>query len=362
MITLEDIYNNSNSVSDITDIPETVRERIKQIAKHCYSQKGVYTVTITLLLYKINHPQQDIRYHQSRWENGFSGRSFDTEYVTPVLARLKLPAMAESGWLTRSLEQPYPYDLNYKGNISGGMKDVFLQTLDYVEKHPRKAKSMLRLLLNQVIAEVKKNVVHIKPLKNAENLTIEKVITALDQHFSHNYGTHNGAKLPVLAFHSIYTLIIKEVLAYKGCRLSPLASLTACDLTSKASGDIEIRKNRKLYEAVEIKFNKKIDPQIVSIVEKKVYKFNPKRYYILSYYGIKPNSSDEINDIVARVKRDHGCEIIVNGLLTTIKYYLRLISSLQDFVNIYTKAVEKDKELMKIHKDVWSDILQNTLS
>ena len=173
MITLEDIYNNSNSVSDITDIPETVRERIKQIAKHCYSQKGVYTVTITLLLYKINHPQQDIRYHQSRWGKGFSGRSFDTEYVTPVLAKLKLPAMAESGWLTRSLEQPYPYDLNYKGNISGGMKDVFLQTLDYVEKHPRKAKSMLRLLLNQVIAEVKKNAVHIKPLKNAENLTIE---------------------------------------------------------------------------------------------------------------------------------------------------------------------------------------------
>lgn len=246
MITLEDIYNNSNSVSDITDIPETVRERIKQIAKHCYSQKGVYTVTITLLLYKINHPQQDIRYHQSRWENGFSGRSFDTEYVTPVLAKLKLPAMAESGWLTRSLEQPYPYDLNYKGNISGGMKDVFLQT--------------------------------------------------------------------------------------------------------------------KLYEAVEIKFNKKIDPQIVSIVEKKVYKFNPKRYYILSYYGIKSNSSDEINDIVARVKRDHGCEIIVNGLLTTIKYYLRLISSSQDFVNIYTKAVEQDKELMKIHKDVWSDILQKALS
>lgn len=361
MKTLEDIYNNSSSVSDIIGIPQIVKGRIEKIAKHCYSQKGVYSVTITLLLYKINHPKQDIRYHQSRWKNGFSGRSYDTEYVTPILAKLKLPAMAESGWLTRSLEQPYPYDLNYKGNISGGLKEDFLQTLDYIEKHPRKAESMLRILLNFVISEVRKNVVHIIPLKNAENLTIEKVVEALDQHFRHNYGTHNGAKLPVLAFHSIYTLIVKEVLAYKGCQLSPLSSLTACDLTSKVSGDIEIKKNNKLHEAIEIKLNKKIDSQIVSVVEKKVYKFNPKRYYVLSYYGTKPESSEYIQEIVARVKREHGCEIIVNGLLTTIKYYLRLISSLQDFINIYTQAVEKDKELMKIHKEVWQNIL-NTLS
>ena len=37
-------------------------------------------------------------------ENGFSGRSFDKKIVTPTLRKLKLPCMAESGWLTRSLE------------------------------------------------------------------------------------------------------------------------------------------------------------------------------------------------------------------------------------------------------------------
>jgi DNA (cytosine-5)-methyltransferase 1 len=46
---------------------------------------------------------------------GFSGRRIDTQYITPTLKELGLPAMAESGWLTRSLEQPYPYTLDYNG-------------------------------------------------------------------------------------------------------------------------------------------------------------------------------------------------------------------------------------------------------
>ena len=42
--------------------------------------------------------------------------------------------MAESGWLTRSLEQPYPYTKDYSGKISSGLRTPFLNTLDYVEK------------------------------------------------------------------------------------------------------------------------------------------------------------------------------------------------------------------------------------
>ncbi len=51
-------------------------------------------------------------------QNGYSGRSFDTKYVTPFLRKYEFPSMSESGWLTRSLEQPYPYILDYKGKIS----------------------------------------------------------------------------------------------------------------------------------------------------------------------------------------------------------------------------------------------------
>lgn len=355
-ITLETIVTNSSSISDI-ELPAEVIDDICIIGEKCFKQKGVYTVTITLLYYKILHPEQDIRIHQDQQKGGFSGRSFDTKYVTPKLKQLGLPSMAESGWLTRSLEQPVPYDMDFPGKISGGVKMPFLKTLDYVQKNPQKAMDMLRVLFNKVLQVVSENVVVITPLANPENLTIDLIIQSLNKHFRYQYGTHNGAKLPVLAFYAIYQSIISEFQRYKGCELAPLASLTACDLTSKASGDVEIFKDGKHFESVEIKLDKVIDSTIVRVVESKIYKFNPTRYYILSYYGINEDDHIEIQEIVDKVRQEHGCQIIINGLLPTIKYYLRLISNLSDFWMSYSNLVENDSELQKIHKDVWNEII-----
>ena len=134
METLEMVYTKSNSISDITGVPTHILEYVEKIGNECEKKKGLYTVLTTLLYYKYLHPEQDIRYHQDKFKNGFSGRSFDTKYVTPILKKLELPAMAESGWLTRSLEQPYPYDNNYQGAI-GILKEPFLKILEYVEKY-----------------------------------------------------------------------------------------------------------------------------------------------------------------------------------------------------------------------------------
>ena len=48
---------------------------------------------------------------------------------------------------------------------------------------------------------------------------------------------------------------------------------------------------------------------------------------------------------IFEIKKDHGCQLIVNGLLPTLKYYLRLISNPKTFFNTYIKLVENDKEL-----------------
>ena len=127
-------------------------------------QKGVWTVLITLLFYKILNPKQDIRYHKVELENGFSGRSFDTKVVTPTLRKLGLPAMAESGWLTRSLEQAYPYTLDYKGKIANKtLKEAFLRLLDIVETCDKKesgaikAKDFLNALFVMIKDETQKS-------------------------------------------------------------------------------------------------------------------------------------------------------------------------------------------------------------
>lgn len=355
---LEDILNNSKSISDISNIPHNVKVDLLTVAQYCEKQKGVYTVLTTLLYYKVLHPAQDVRRHQAQLPNGFSGRSFDTHNVTPVLKKHKLPAMAESGWLTRSLEQPYPYDFDYNGKIPHTVKLPFLRSLDYVQNNPNAAENMLRILLNKVITIAAQNQITITPLKNPESLTIEKIMLALEEHFLTQYGTHNGAKLPVLAFYAIYSSLIRELKRYEGCTLAPLSSLTACDRTNKASGDIEIFKENDLFEAIEIKLDKKIDSQIVRVAEEKIYKWNPQRYYILSVLGTKEEDNIEIANIVHNVGKEHGCQIIINGLLPTIKYYLRLITDLSNFVNTYNQAVQEDNELQTIHKKFWNTLLQ----
>lgn len=359
MDTLEEIYQSCLSTRLFkTNIPQNVLKDVEQIGKKCLKQKGVYTVLTTLLYYKYLHPEQDVRYHQAQLPNGFSGRSFDTANVTPVLEKLGLPAMAESGWLTRSLEQPYPYTKDYSGKIASGLKEPFLNTLDYIQKNPNSALDLLRFLLRTVDEVVKEYQVVIVPLDNPENLTISAIIKALEEHFLCKYATHNGAKLPVLAFHSIYSILINEVERYKNCTLAELSSLTACDRTNKASGDIEIFKDGKTFESIEIKLDKKIFSQIIRVVRDKIYKWNPSRYYVLSVLGIEESDKEEIETIVDEVEEKHGCQIIINGLLPTIKYYLRLITHLEDFIKIYTEEVQNDKELQKVHKIKWQELIE----
>ena len=96
-----------------SNLNDNISKNLQIILDKSESAKAVLTVIITSLVYKIQNPEQDIRNHQTSIENGYSGRTFDTKHITPFLKSVKFPAMAESGWLTRSLEQKVPYDTNY---------------------------------------------------------------------------------------------------------------------------------------------------------------------------------------------------------------------------------------------------------
>lgn len=356
---LQEIYKRSFTVNNVKNIDDETSNYIEIIGEKISSQKGVFTVLVTLITHKILVPEQDIRYHQSSMENGFSGRTIDTKYITPTLKELGLPSMAESGWLTRSLEQPYPYTLDYNGKISNKkVKLAFLKILDYIQQQPKKSKNVLRLLLHQAILAKKRLVVPIKPLENPELVTIQKTILALETHFNKNYTIQGGAKLPVLAFYAIYQLLIVEVKRYSNCKLQKLGSHTASDRTSKSSGDIEILKENMYYEAIEIKLDKKIDANMVRIAIEKIHRFNLKRYYILSHSTIKQNELAEIEMLVEQTQKNHGCQIILNGILPTLKYYLRLVDNTEQFLNLYGKLIENDKELKRIHKTTWNKITQ----
>jgi len=357
--TLLAIYDSAlNSNTSALNISPNDLENIQILAKNCFSQKGVYTVFVTLAIYKIHHPNQDVRNHQTQILNGFSGRSIDTQYITPTFKALDLPSMAESGWLTRSLEQPFPYTLNYNGKISNKqVKQAFLELIDSLETKGVKSKAILIELFSQVISIQKENKAIIQPLKSPEKLTISKLIHVLDKHFSFKYQNFGGSKLPVIAFYAIYQIIIEEFSRYSDCTLKLIGSHTASDRTSKSAGDIEIFKKDNLFEAVEIKLDKLIDANILRIAKEKIIRYNPTRYYILSYADINENEIDSINTIIEDVKENHGCQIVINGIMPTLKYYFRLISNLEDFSNNYSFLVQNDTELKTIHKQKWNELI-----
>ena len=356
---LLDIYKSSIDVSDIAaGLERQLLQDTDFILSRVASNRGVYTVLITLALYKYLNPNQDIRNHKIGLPNGFSGRGFDTANVTPVLKELKLPAMAESGWLTRSLEQAYPYDMNFNGKITPAeLKWAFLRTVASIQKGKEEAKKVLRILLNGGIEYRENNRVQIHRITSSD-AQISKIVKLLEECFTTKYSTHGGSKLPVLAFYAIYSMIIPEMDRYYGATLLPLGSHTASDRTSKSAGDIEVAIDDRILEALEVKLDRPATAHMVRLAYEKINKFGVSRYYILS--GIEPENSeiDEIDHLIFKIEQEHGCQLIVNGLYQTLNYYLRLVSSPKEFLDKFVDLVESDTELSTIHKTTLSQLIE----
>lgn len=235
------VYKNSFDVSDIKNISDKQAEYLENVIGNIDRNKGVYTVLVTLMVHKLLKHSQDIRCFQNKMKNGFSARSIDTKYITPTLKELGLLSMAETGWLTRSLEQPYPYTLDYKGEISGrNMKKSFLKIVNAFQKRPPLTENFLRMILNGAILFRERNKIKIKKIPNSKEITIATIISILGKHFNEKYKTHGGSKLPVLAFYAIYKILLLELYRYKGCKLAPLGSHTASDRTSKTSAILRL--------------------------------------------------------------------------------------------------------------------------
>jgi DNA (cytosine-5)-methyltransferase 1 len=79
------------------------------------------------------------------------------------------------------------------------------------------------------------------------------------------------------------------------------------------------------------------------------------RFYILTTGDI--NNDGRIDNLINKAKNEHGVQIILNGIFPTIKYYLRLISNTDDFIEYYLKNLELNSGLDYEHKISWNDIL-----
>lgn len=294
----------------------SVKSYLDLILEKSQSSKGVFTVVLTSIVYKVLNPEQDIRNHQTSIDGGYSGRTFDTKYVTPFLKKSKFPAMAESGWLTRSLEQKVPYNSEYSGAISPPkLKAAFLNTIEFVQ-HGDGLEEVLSYFLQGLIIRRNKQTIDLaKPL----HLPISVIIGLLERHFNHKYSADGAARLPVLALYAAYQCLINELKRFQGKGLLNIESHTSADSRSGRIGDIEIVDEKgKPFEAVEVKHGIPITAQLLKDAFEKFSTTQVARYYLLSTANLHKSEVSAIEKEIERIKNIHGCHVIANGLIDSL--------------------------------------------
>lgn len=340
-----------------TNLPDSITVPFDTVLVHSESSKAVLTVVITSLVYKILFPKQDIRKHQTSIEDGYSGRTFDSKNITPFLKAQKFPAMAESGWLTRSLEQKVPYDKDYTGAIRPTeLKTAFLNTIDLIQKN-QYLPEILDYLLQRLILQ--RNAQEIN-LAKPHNLPISTIITLLTKQFNAKYTANGASRLPVLALYAAYQCMISELKRFQGKQLLSLENHTSADSRSGRIGDIDIvDEHGKAFEAVEIKHGIPITVQLVKDAFEKFKTTQVTRYYLLSTADINESEKEELEAEIERIKNIHGCHIIANGLISSLKYYLRLLDDTSTFIGFYVDLLKSDETLKYEHKIEWNKIISN---
>lgn len=335
----------------ITSIGQDEARLIIELANIKHAARGA---ALTLGIYKIAHPEQDIRNHKSEYANGFSARGVDTKVTVPFLLEHGLPYNVETHWLSQTLSfaGPFTPDLILKTVPKKAGPDLVKVANLIQNSTGDKIRRYVTLILEQMIEERNKGNI---PLTKPKNLSIDQVMELLHKHFERTY-EKNAPRLPQIAIYAIYQCLMHDVDRYSTFDLQPLERMKTANRKSGSVGDIDIWKNGRPIEAVEIKYKIPINVSHVNEVMQKVKAESVERYFILSTADLDPNEQEEIQRLKEDFLKTNGCEIIVNGVYGTIKYYLRLLSSTNEFINAYTDLLAVDEDINYEHKIAWNNI------
>jgi DNA (cytosine-5)-methyltransferase 1 len=87
------------------------------------------------------------------------------------------------------------------------------------------------------------------------------------------------------------------------------------------------------------------------------------RYYFLTTHDPNTLNPDEIADFIQHVHKTHGCEMIVNGIIPSLKYYLRLIEKPELFLQVYDNNLIMDYEfntdIKETHLRMWMQLTES---
>jgi len=344
-------------------------ENIDTLINKIDSNKSLLSALVTSLVKKVINSEQDVRLHRVDFENGYSARSLDTAVTAPFFKQ-HFPKYAnkESSFLTLATRERLKWTLDEGQTLkirNKAVKNSYLLIFDAIENQTIEPKNCLIYIFVKLhqLSEQHRQIFDetIETADFTDIININSVIKMFEEHFE----TRLSSRLPVIAVYSIYQELFKVFKRYENKKLSILNVHTSSD--KHGYGDVEIwNLDNSPFEMVEIKHNIPIDRNLIFDIVKKSENTTIERYYILTTCKNNFLSNDEedfINKFILKIKKDTGLEIIANGIINSIKYYLRFITDYKLFIQTYTKNLIVDSqnstEIQEFHVEKWKNILEN---
>lgn len=349
---------------DITELQDSLdsefRHWLEILSDKSEQASAAFTNIVTGLSIKCAFPELDVRYHQTQIQEQsdlkrtwFNHRGISEKVIYPWLNAHDFNG-AKSGWQTRTLERPKPYTLQYDENI-GYVKQEFLKVYHFVQNSPgdQLKSGLAYLLLLQIRMREQKKI----DLATPNIDIISTIVRHFSDHIHYSYSGKGASRLPVLCLYATLQLIQNETARYSKLQLKPLEEHSAADARTGAAGDIEFTgANGQIVEAIEVKHNIVITKSLILDIQSKISPFQLERYYVLTTHAdCKPN--EDMLALLDKVKNKIGCQIIVNGIIPTITYYLRLLEEPQKVYANYTYLLETDAAVTHEHREAWNEVI-----
>lgn len=333
-------------------------EAVTTIVSNVQHNKYLFSILITAAMKKSLSPAQDIRIAQDLLPGGYSNRSLDQTQVTPFLKRHGYTSCAASGLESgRNFERPLAWDLKFPCNPRGaGNREAFLQLIDLIEKHHDVADLVVKSLLF-IDAEGRGNepTLLVPPLES----NIERIMSVLERHFKESSG-QGKSRLPVLALYALYEQLLPELSRYNNSVLQPLQNHTTADLRSGSIGDVQVDRDGKPFEGIEVKSELPITPDMLRELKRKLESLSVNRYYVLTTYpgSYKPEDEEFLVELSKEILDTTGCQVIVNGLNRSIRYYLRLLNDPSKVLGRYSLLLVEDESVRPDLIAKWNEIME----
>lgn len=361
---LDDAYVAASHVIDAGGaelLRESLGEHFATIETLSNVDHAVRGAALTVAAYKAAVPEQNVCLAKAEIADGFNARSADSEVTVPFLAGKGLQYSVESHWLTQTIsflgELTHDALKGLKAKTRPANAGLLLVSVaEAVQRQPGDTSQefatavVTQLLCGLIQQRNSSKVVCTRP----KGLTVAQAMWLVESHIATRF-KKNAPRLPQLALYSVYECLVASVARYEGTTLDPLNRMKSADRKKGTVGDVVVSRNKVPFEGVEIKHRAVTYNDIVECTEK-LKAEGVLRYYVLATEDVAENDVDRISELQTSFKASNGCEIIVNGVFDSLRYYLRLIPDVNDFIFKYVSHIETDADTDYEHRVAWNEL------